>query len=78
MKKRIKPANLPSSAPVVAPEILAQAKMATETDKLPPRAKCVICDSDCSANSSEQLCWVCRRLKISAWRDSDLQMGAQE
>jgi hypothetical protein len=24
------------------------------------------------------LCWVCRRLKISAWRDSDQQLSAQE
>jgi hypothetical protein len=27
---------------------------------------------------SEELCWVCRRLKISAWRDSDQQATAQE
>jgi hypothetical protein len=28
--------------------------------------------------SAEDLCWVCRRLKISAWRDSDNQAAAQE
>jgi hypothetical protein len=26
----------------------------------------------------EDLCWVCRRLKFSAWRDSDGQLPAQE
>ncbi|MEZ5403932.1 MAG: hypothetical protein R2729_29905 [Bryobacteraceae bacterium] len=78
MKKKKPTANLPADAPIVAPEILEQAKIAADTDKLAMRAKCVVCGGETSANSSEQLCWVCRRLKISAWRDSDLQMGAQE
>jgi hypothetical protein len=26
----------------------------------------------------EELCWVCRRLKISAWRDVDQQAATQE
>ena len=79
MKKKNKPeANLPMESPIVSPEILAQAKLAVDSDKLPPMAKCVVCASPCSRTASEQLCWVCRRLKISAWRDSDLQMGIQE
>ena len=44
--------------------------------------KCVVCSSACPANppgsDADQLCWVCKRLKISAWRDSDVQMPAQE
>jgi hypothetical protein len=28
--------------------------------------------------AAEPLCWVCRRLKISAWREIDQQMPAQE
>ena len=38
---------------------------------------CIVCGSETRADLSEQLCWVCRRLKISAWRDTE-QMPAQE
>lgn len=79
MKKKIQPVE----EPVVAKEILERAKRASETDKLRPPAKCTVCGGECSPpapvpNAGEQLCWVCRRLKISAWRDSDIQMNAQE
>jgi len=40
--------------------------------------KCVVCGADVSSTSTEQLCWVCRRLKISAWGDTEQQMPAQE
>jgi hypothetical protein len=68
----------PAEPPVVSQEILERARRASETDKLRRVVKCVVCASECSENSSEQLCWVCRRLKISAWRDTDIQMTAQE
>jgi hypothetical protein len=63
---------------VVADEILQQAKLALDSErprKMPP---CVVCGGECSAASTEGLCWVCRRLKLSAWRDSDSQMPVQE
>jgi hypothetical protein len=46
----------------------------------PKRAsgKCVVCGGDVAPFSSEQLCWVCRRLKISAWRDNENQAAVQE
>jgi hypothetical protein len=70
----------PHSEPVVAPQIIEGAKAAALFTERPrrPATKCVICASDTSPNSNEGLCWVCRRLKISAWRDSDTQMPAQE
>ena len=64
--------------PVVAKQILENAKKAAATDTVKPVAKCIVCSDPCAPNSNEGLCWVCRRLKISAWRDSDMQMGAQE
>lgn len=72
--------NVPVEQPVVAKEILEQAKLATGGDTLRRSgAKCSVCASEVAApNSDEQLCWVCRRLKISAWRDSDIQLNAQE
>jgi hypothetical protein len=36
-------------------------------------AKCVVCGEPVAPFSSEALCWICRRLKISAWRESDNQ-----
>ena len=63
---------------VVDKRILESATSGLETDKLSRSSKCVVCDSECPPNSADGLCWVCRRLKISAWRDSDQQAAAQE
>ena len=64
--------------PIIDQEILRKAKLAIQSDRAPIVTKCVICDGDAAPTSTESLCWVCRRLKISAWRDSDQQMAAQE
>jgi hypothetical protein len=74
MKKK----SLPIPDPIIPREILEQAKSAAHPDSLSRRSQCVVCGSECAPNSSEGLCWVCRRLKISAWRDSDPQLSAQE
>lgn len=73
---RRKPA--PKADGVVPREILEHALESSETDRLKPPVKCVVCGSACAPNSTEGLCWVCRRLKISAWRENDQQMPAQE
>lgn len=72
-----KPQSTPE--PVIAPQIIEGAK-ALVLNERPRRimAKCVVCESETSPNSNEGLCWVCRRLKISAWRDSDTQVSAPE
>jgi hypothetical protein len=63
---------------VIAPEILEQAKRSLMTDKLKKTAKCSVCGTETAGGPGELLCWVCRRLKISAWRDIEQQMPAQE
>ena len=63
--------------PVVPEELLEQAKRAVSPDGLKKSSKCTVCGGEAPA-SPEALCWVCRRLKISAWRDIDQQMPAQE
>ena len=68
---------LPQSEPVIDKALLEQAKRAIESDQLKRSDKCSVCGAVCAPNSSEGLCWVCRRLKISAWRDSD-QQSVQE
>jgi hypothetical protein len=66
------------SEPVISPEILEEAKRSLSTDRALPMVKCVVCGSEATPNPTEQLCWVCRRLKISAWRDVESQVPAQE
>ncbi len=52
---------------------------ASQTAKTGRRGKgCVVCGAEVAPFSEENLCWVCRRLKISAWRDTDAQAMMQE
>jgi hypothetical protein len=59
---------------------LATPRKAVAGDAVIPdkTVKCVVCGDETPAGASEGLCWVCRRLKISAWRDADTQLSAQE
>jgi hypothetical protein len=66
------------SEPVIAPEILEQAKRSLVTDSLRKPGKCSVCGGETSLGQGEPLCWVCRRLKISAWRESENQPSIQE
>jgi hypothetical protein len=68
----------PGPQPVISREILEEAKLSLEPEKVKAPAKCVVCGAEAAPNAAEQLCWVCRRLKISAWRDVEQQMPAQE
>jgi hypothetical protein len=79
MKKK----NQPVSESIVPEAILEMAKKSVQGDRPVHAAKhCGVCGSSYSPMSGpqqpEELCWVCRRLKISAWRDTDQQMSAQE
>lgn len=73
----------PIAEPVVSPEIMALARKSIEAGRPVAEKKCTVCGA-ASAQSAhphpndETLCWVCRRLKISAWKDSDQQISAQE
>jgi hypothetical protein len=65
--------SIPPAEPVIDRELLERAKLAVMSDQVKRLDKCSVCGAGCAPNSAEQLCWVCRRLKISAWRDSDPQ-----
>lgn len=59
----------------------ARRKVTQSNEDSAPAAsgKCVICGADAAPFSDEKLCWVCRRLKVSAWADSpEAQMFASE
>jgi hypothetical protein len=68
----------PKPEPVIAAEILEQAKKSVSSDQLKKIVKCVVCGAETNDATAEPLCWVCRRLKISAWHDIEQQMPAQE
>lgn len=68
----------PKPEPVIDEEIRAKARLALQGDSFHRPTRCVICSGPSAPNSVEGLCWVCRRLKISAWRDSDSQAASQE
>jgi len=74
----LKRKQTPLSDPVIEGRLLESAKRSVESDTLKRAAKCVVCGGQCAPNSVEGLCWVCRRLKISAWKESDQQISAQE
>ena len=68
----------PKFEPVVSPQILEQAKRSVSSDGIRQGFKCVVCGAETADAGDEPLCWVCRRLKISAWRDIEQQAPVQE
>lgn len=68
----------PKPETVVPAEILEQAKRAISPDRLTKAVKCSVCGAETTIVSAEPLCWVCRRLKISAWKDAESQPSMQE
>jgi hypothetical protein len=75
MKRRIPP----KSEQVVPAGLLEQAKKSASPDRLTKLQKCSVCNAETTVFAAgEPLCWVCRRLKISAWREIEQQMPMQE
>ena len=65
--------------PIVPADLLEQAKRSISPDSLTTKVgKCSVCAAETTSVGSEPLCWVCRRLKISAWREIEQQMPVQE
>ncbi len=54
---------------VVDPRLLQPAQEIVFEPKPLKTFACQVCGSEGATTQSEGLCWVCRRLKISAWRD---------
>jgi hypothetical protein len=77
MKRKPTAPPVASADPVIDQKLLDEAKRSVMSDQIKRIDKCTVCSAACAPNSTEGLCWVCRRLKISAWRDSD-QQTAQE
>lgn len=72
MSKSTKPG--PLEEPIIDPRVLDAARK-TAFEPNPTRTfPCRICSEPGASEQSEGLCWVCRRLKISAWRDVEVQI----
>lgn len=67
-----------SESAVIPQSLIEEAKRAIESDHMKKPSKCIVCGEETAPTSTEGLCWVCRRLKLSAWRDADSQMPMQE
>ena len=59
---------------IVDPKLLASAKKVVFEPSIRKTFDCKVCASQ----ESEGLCWVCRRLKISAWREVEMQLPLNE
>jgi hypothetical protein len=61
-------------------QVLQAAQRDLAARKARPQVMCVVCGGEAAATPTddEALCWVCRRLKISAWRETDAQVPMQE
>lgn len=75
----------PIADPIIAPEILDIAKKSVNSERSSTAKACVVCGGSTTpltgpqGGEEEDLCWVCRRLKISAWREmAEQQASAQE
>lgn len=64
--------------PAVDPALLESAKKTIFEPTPPKTSPCRICGEAGATVQSEGLCWVCRRLKISAWRDVEAQLPLSE
>ena len=76
-----KPTSDPVLEPILNPRMIDDSDVTLEKhlNKSQSKArKCEVCSELCTPNSTDELCWVCKRLKLSAWRDTDTQMPAQE
>jgi hypothetical protein len=75
MKRKMQP----KSEPVIPADLLEQAKQSISPDRLKKTVSCSVCGAETPMIAAgEPLCWVCRRLKISAWREIEQQMPMQE
>ncbi len=74
MRKR----NSTPASDVVDPEIAEEAKRIVFEPQKRKTYACRVCSDPTATDESEGLCWVCRRLKISAWREIESQVPLSE
>jgi hypothetical protein len=78
LSKRVPSLKTGEPAVSVSAELLEKAKRSISADRLKKAVRCAVCNAETLSAEDEPLCWVCRRLKISAWREIEQQVPVQE
>ena len=76
MRKTTKTQNL--ELPIIDPKVIDAARGRDFRPRPVERFPCRICNTAGATKRSDGLCWVCSRLKISAWRDWEAQESTLE
>ncbi len=77
MKRKLPIQAIPAKEDAIVPvEILDTSRTFFAKERVKRLVSCTVCGSETfdeqfEKGSDERLCWVCRRLKISAWRDAE-------
>ncbi len=58
---------------VVPPPVIEAVQEYVFDPKRPALSPCTVCGAGGATERSDGLCWVCRRLKLSAWQAFDKQ-----
>jgi hypothetical protein len=70
--------KIQDSSDIIDPKLMASAKKVIFEPSMRKTFDCKVCGEPGASQESEGLCWVCRRLKISAWREVEMQLPMNE
>lgn len=77
MQRKGGPKN-PSAERIIDPQVLTSAREEIFRPIPLTTFPCKVCGEEGATEQSDSLCWVCRRLKISAWREIEQQIPLSE
>ena len=77
MQRKSRPKNTDAGR-IIDPEVLKLAREGVFRPIPAATFPCKICAEEGATEQSDGLCWVCRRLKISAWREIEQQIPLSE
>ena len=77
MRHKVGPKDLKTDT-VIDPAVLKSAREDIFRPTPPKTFSCKVCGEAGATEQSDCLCWVCRRLKISAWHEIEQQTPLSE
>lgn len=70
--------NKKTQTPIVDAKVKREAERIVFQPEPRKTFACKVCGDPGATEQSEGLCWVCRRLKVSAWREVEMQIPMNE
>lgn len=67
-----------AAEPSFGPQVIASPQEYVFERRPAVQGPCKVCGTAGATERTDGLCWVCRRLKISAWRDWDSQESSSD